>query len=145
MSDLETRMMQWYWRQVGGTLIVEFPIVSRSPGGSPQVVDGVIIRRGKWQISHWSEVALEGQDVIVVHALAERLNMALMGHVLYSARLAERLRPRSVYSVALVAQDDRVLRHLLEVERNMKVVVCPDLRSQEVAAGGVLLDEDAGE
>ncbi len=85
MNDLEMRKMHWYWGQVGGTLVEEFPIVSRSPGGSRQVADGVI---------------------------------------------------------ALVAQDDAVLRRLLEAERNMKVVVCPDLRAHEVEVGGALLDEE---
>jgi hypothetical protein len=144
MNALETRMTRWYWRQVGGTLVEEFPIVPRSSGGSQQVVDGIIIRRGKWRLAHWSEVSLEGQDLILVHARSERLNLALMGQVLFSARLVERFRPQSLYSVALVSHDDSVLRPLLEEDRNMKVVICPDLRKEDVKIGVPLLDEEAG-
>jgi hypothetical protein len=145
MNTLETRMTRWYWRQVGGTLVEEFPIVPRSSGGSQQVVDGIIIRRGKWRLAHWTDVSLEGQDLILVHARAERLNLALMGQALFSARLVERFRPRSLYSVALVSHDDSVLRPLLEEDRNMKVVICPDLRNEDVKVGVPLLDEEAGE
>jgi hypothetical protein len=145
MSALEKQMIRWYWRQVGGTLVEEFPIVPHSAGGREQFADAVIIRRGRWRIAHWSEVTLEGQDVIVVHARDERLNLALMGHVFFSARLLGRALPRSVYSVALIAQDDAALRPLLEADRQTQVVVCPNLRTDQAVAGGMLLDEPAGE
>ena len=32
MSKLETPMTRWYWKQVGGTLIEEYPAVRRSKG-----------------------------------------------------------------------------------------------------------------
>jgi hypothetical protein len=59
--------------------------------------------------------------------------------------LLERQRPQSLYSVALVLRDELVLRPLLEEDRTMKVVVCPDLRKQPVKVGAVLLDEQAAE
>jgi hypothetical protein len=145
MNDLERRMIRWYWRQVGGTLVEEHPIVVRHAGSPPQVVDGLIIRRGKWRIADGTEIALEGHDLIVLHASADRLNLGLMGRAYFAARLIERLRPQSVYSVALVAHDDPVLRPLLEEDRTMKVVVCPDLRAPTVEVGAALLDEEAGE
>ncbi len=126
MRDLEARMTRWYWRQVGGTLVEEFPIVLPSSGCSQTVVGGIIIRRGKWRIAPWSEVSLEGRDIIVVHALAGRLDMSLMGQTFFSARLVECFHPRSLYSVALVTHDDSVLRPLLDECPTMKVVVCPD-------------------
>jgi hypothetical protein len=144
MNDFERRMVHWYWRQVGGTLVEEFPIVAGNAGGL-QVVDGLIIRRGKWRVADAGEVAVAGHDLIVLHACADRLNFGLMGQAYFSARLVARLEPQSVYSVALVARDDRVLRPLLEEDRTMKVVVCPDLRAQPVEIGAALLDEDAGE
>jgi hypothetical protein len=145
MNDLERRMIRWYWRQVGGTLVEAFPIVARNTGSSPQVVDGLIVRRGKWRIADGTEISLEGHDLIVLHACADRLNLGLMGRAYFAARLVERLRPQSVYSVALVARDDAVLRPLLEECGTMKVVVCPDLRAQAVEVGAALLDEEAGE
>src|SRR5580765_2890359 len=132
MNDLERRMIRWYWRQVGGTLVEEFPIVSRIAGSRPPTVDGLVIRRGKWRIADPTEVALAGHDLIVLNACADRLNLDLMGRAYFSARLLECFRPQSLYSVALVLRDDPVLRPLLEENRTMKVVVCPDLRTQPV-------------
>jgi len=145
VNDLERRMVRWYWRQVGGTLIEAFPIVAGNAGTLPQVVDGLVIRRGKWRIADAADVTVAGHDLIVLHACADRLNLGLMGQVHFSARLVARLEPQSLYSVALVARDDRVLRPLLEEDRTMKVVVCPDLRTQPAEIGAALLDEDAGE
>ncbi len=126
MCDLAARMTRWYWRQVGGTLIEEFPIVLPNSGNRKQVVDGIIIRRGKWRIAPWSEVSLDGRDIIVVQAIAGHLDLSLMGQTFFSARLVERFQPRSIYSVALVTHDDSVLRPLLEEYPNLKVFVCPD-------------------
>ena len=145
MNDLERRMVRWYWRQVGGTLVEEFPIVAANAGTPPQVVDGLIIRRGKWRIADAADVTVAGHDLVVLHACADRLNLGLMGKAYFSVRLIARLEPQSVYSVALVMRDDRILRPLLEEDRMMKVVVCPDLRRQPVEVSGALLDEEAGE
>lgn len=131
MRDLEMRMTRWYWHQVGGTLVEDFPIVLPSAGCSGRQVDGIIIRRGKWRIAPWSEVSLDDQDIIVVHAHADRLDMAVMGKTLFSAKLVERFHPRSLYSVALVTHDDSALAPLLEEYPNLKVVVCPELRLAE--------------
>jgi len=136
-------MVRWYWRQVGGTLVEECPIESHIAGSRPPVVDGLIIRRGKWRIAERAEVALAGHDLIVLNACAGGLNLELMGRACFSARLLEGFRPQSLYSVALVLRDDPVLRPLLEENRSMKVVVCPDLRTQPVEVGAVLLDEEA--
>ena len=143
VNDLEKRMVRWYWRQVGGTLVEDFPIEAGSAGGPPHAVDGLIIRRGKWRIADSTEVALTGHDLIVLHACADRLNLELMGRAYFSGRLLERLRPQSLYSVALVLRNDPQLRSLLEEIPTMKVVVCPDLPAQPDEVGAVLLDEEA--
>ena len=77
------------------------------------------------RIARQSEVSVEGQEVIVVQTKAERLGMYLMGQAFFSAQLMQRFRPRSVESVALVVQDDDVLRPLFEQYPGMRVVVCP--------------------
>jgi hypothetical protein len=46
-----------------------------------------------------------------------------MGQVFFSAQLMKRFKPRSIEAVALVAQDDRELRPLLERYKGMRVVV----------------------
>jgi hypothetical protein len=51
--------------------------------------------------------------------------MYLMGQVVFSVKLLERFEPRSVTSVALVREDDLVMRSLLEAIPGMNVIVCP--------------------
>ena len=118
-------MTRWYWKQIGGTLIEEFCAVSRSRSCGVRMLDGVIIKGGMFRIARQSEVSLEGQDIVVVQTKNERLGMYLMGQAFFSAQLMKRFRPRSVESVALVAQDDNVLRPLFEQYPGMRVVVCP--------------------
>lgn len=126
MSKHETPMTRWYWQQVGGTLIEEFPVVSRGADCERRAVDAVIILGGEKRIANWREGhTLEGHDIILVQTKTGRLGMYLMGQAYFSAKLVERFKPRSIVSVALVMQDDSVLRPLLEAHPNMKVVVCP--------------------
>jgi hypothetical protein len=118
-------MTRWYWRKVGGTLIEEFPAVTRGPGRAQRLIDGIIVRGGRHRIVSATEVELEGRDIIVVQAKAERLGMYLMGQAFFSAQLMKRFKPRSITSVALVRESDSVLGPLLEAYANMKIVVCP--------------------
>jgi hypothetical protein len=123
MSKLETPMTQWYWRQVGGTLIEEFCAVSRSETCATRLLDAVIVKGGPFVRARQPEVSLEGKDIIVVQTKAKRLGMYLMGQAFFSAQLMQRFKPRSVESVALVLRDDAVLRPLLEQYSGMRVVV----------------------
>jgi hypothetical protein len=125
MSKLETPMTRWYWRQVGGTLVEEFCAVGRSQDCSNRLIDGVIIKGGEHRIAKKSEVNLAGKDIVVVQAKAKRLGMYLMGQALFSAELMKKFNPHSVESIALVGEDDAVLRPLFEKHDGMRVVVCP--------------------
>lgn len=125
MSKHETHMTRWYWQQIGGTLVEEFPVVKRTATCAPRYIDGVIIRDGEQRIARAPEVQIEGKDVIVVQTKAARLGMSLMGQAFFSAALMARFRPRSVHAVALCNRDDSVLRPLLEAEHNVTVVVYP--------------------
>jgi hypothetical protein len=138
MSLRETPMLRWYWRQVGGTLVEEFLAVRRGSTNARRLLDGVIICGGEHRIAPHREVSLEGQEVIVVQAKNSRLGMYLMGQVVFSAKLIERFHPKSVLSVALVRQDDSVMRELLEAIPGTQVVVCPS----DVCARGHLLQLD---
>lgn len=118
-------MTRWYWRQIGGTLCEEFQAVPRTPTSAQRLLDAVILPKGEHKCVHWKNISLEGQDVIVVQAKAQRLGMYLMGQTLFSAQLVRRFKPRSVKSVALCTVDDKILRPLLEEYKGMKVVVVP--------------------
>lgn len=125
MSKLETPMTQWYWRQIGGTLIEEFPAVRRTKNCGQRLIDGVILPDGPREIAHWHEVDLEGRDIIVVQAKRGRLGMYLMGQTFFSAELMKRFNPSSIGSVALCETYDSVLGPILERYPNMEVVIYP--------------------
>ena len=127
MSKRETPMTRWYWGQIGGTLVEEFPAVL--PKGNAligrRLIDGLVVRDGERRIASAHEIDVEGRDIVLVQAKATRLGMYLMGQTLFSMELIRSLRPRSIESVALCAKDDAVLRPLLEAHAGCRVVVCP--------------------
>jgi hypothetical protein len=126
VSKLETPMTQWYWKQVGGTLIEEFPAVKGTETCGQRLIDGVILLDdGPPKTAHWRDVNLEGQDIIVVQTKRGRLGMYLMGQVFFSAELMKRFRPRSIRSVALCEAHDSVLSPILESYPNMEIVIYP--------------------
>lgn len=126
MSKHETPMIRAFWNQIGGTLIEEFCAVRRSQHCGQRLLDGVILPNGEKRIVRSGEFSvneIEGEDIIVVQAKASRLGMYLMGQTLFSAELLKPFKPKSILSVALVLQDDLILRPLLESHPNMKVVI----------------------
>lgn len=124
-------MTRWYWRQIGGTLIEEFPAVCRTPSCGQRLIDGVIVIGGEHQILRHDEVDLMDQDIISVQTKASRLGMNVMGQALFSLHLLERFNPRSIKSVALCSRTDSVLAPIFEQYPNMKVVVCPEENRSE--------------
>lgn len=118
-------MTRWYWAQVGGTLIEEFPAVDRGPNRGARLLDGVIVLGQRTRIASPAEVSLEGRDIVVVQTKNSRLGMYLMGQTLFSMELLRKFNPKSIRSVALCAADDEVLHPLLERYPNCEVVVCP--------------------
>jgi len=131
MSKNETPMIRWYWNQIGGTLVEEFPVVCRTPLCGQRLLDAIILPKRETRIAQWREVSLEGEEVIVVQAKASRLGMYLMGQTFFSAQLVQCFRPASVHSVALCTADDSMLRPLLEQYPGMEVVVFPRADASE--------------
>ena len=125
MSKRETQMTRWYWNQVGGTLIEEFPAVVRGSNQGRRLLDGVIVLGEENRIANSSEVVLAGKDIIIVQSKNSRLGMCLMGRTLFSIELMRGFNPRTIKSIALCAKDDNVLRPLLERFPECTVVVCP--------------------
>jgi hypothetical protein len=123
MSKHETPMLHWYWDQVGGILIEEFKAVSKTATTGQRLIDGIIILGEKKKIAHWSEVSLEGKDIIVIQVKVGRLGMNLMGQTYFSTKLMEKYKPRSIKSVALCEIYDDVLGPLFDSHEGMEVVV----------------------
>lgn len=144
MSKRETPMTRWYWEQLGGTLIEEFPAVL--PKGNPllgrRLLDGLIVLGGERCIAAAHEVSIQDRDVVIVQAKATRLGMYLMGQALFSMALVRPFGPRSMESVALCAKDDEVLRPLLEAHAGCRVVVCPAAIVAKVGGGGRLVTDE---
>lgn len=132
MSKHETWMTRWYWQQVVGTLIEEFPAVRRTSSCGQRLLDGVIVIGGEYKISRHDEVDLTCQDIISVQTKALRLGMNVMGQALFSLHLLERFNPRSIKSVALCSRTDSVLAPIFEQYPNMEVVVCPEENRPEI-------------
>ncbi|MFO0426458.1 MAG: hypothetical protein ACK526_07830 [Planctomyces sp.] len=126
MSTRETPLTRWYWRQVGGTLIEEFPAVVRTNENAPRWIDGVIIRGGEHRIARANEVDLTDRDIIVVQTKDSRLGMYLLGQAFFSAHLMMKFKPRTIQSVALCRENDAILGPIFESYPNMKVVICPE-------------------
>ena len=123
MSFRETPLTRWYWNQVGGLLIEEFPLVRAKPGVSPRYLDGLIVLGEEKRLSESRDFPIEGRDVIAVQTKASRLGMYLMGQCLFSLELVKRLNPRTVTSVALCTADDELLRPMLEKFPGCTVVI----------------------
>ena len=127
MSIRETAMTRWYWEQRGGVLIEEFQLVPKSPGIARRLVDGLVILGEEKMIfsSKKKAVDISGKDVVAIQTKNSRLGMYLMGQTFFTARLLQSLKPRSIESVAVCAEDDGVMRSLLESCPMCKVIVCP--------------------
>lgn len=106
MSKLETPMMRWYWRQVGGTLIEEFHAVRVRSDRGRRHIDGIILPEGAKKIAHWKAIALEGEDIIVVQAKRGTLGMSLMGQAFFSDELMRHFGPKSIGVVAICRKRD---------------------------------------
>lgn len=119
-------MTHWYWSQIGGTLVEEFPLTPRSKTSAGRWVDGLILPDGANRQATPGEVDLDGKEVVLVQTKARRLGMYLMGQALFSQKLMYRTyTPSRAISVALCTKDDEVLRPMLEAFEHVKVVVAP--------------------
>lgn len=130
MSKHETPLTRWYWQQVGGLLVEEFPLVKGSKGASPRFLDGLIVLGEETEISKVRDFPIEGRDVVAIQTKASRLGMYLMGQCVFSLELVKRLNPLSVRSVALCTGDDAVMRPMLEAIEGCEVVVFSGNRSE---------------
>jgi hypothetical protein len=137
MTQRETEMTRWYWKeQVGGLLIEEFTIVRGTKENGRRVVDGLIVLgEKKKRMTPGSQLDITGKDVVILQTKNSRLGMYLMGQTFFSAKLIRRLKPRSVKSVALCASDDAILRPMLEAYKGCEVVVCPENVCQKAKTG----------
>ena len=113
MSKHESRLVERFWKQTGGTLIEEFLAVKGTQHQGRRLIDGVIIKRGGSRgKAEYSEADIANQDIIVVQAKANRLGMNLLGQALFSRDLMAEFKPKSIESVAICTKGDDCLEKL---------------------------------
>ena len=122
MSKRETPLSRKYWQSIGGTLIEEFPAVTKGDSNSRRLLDGVVILGGELRIAKASEVDIEGKDIVVIQTKVNRLGMYLMGQAFFSRELMKTFKPKSIKTVAICGKDDTVMRDLCK-EFDIEVVV----------------------
>ena len=125
MSKLETPLTRRYWREIGGTLIEEFPSVCSGPNQGRRLLDGVVLLDSPHLVANHREVEIENRDIVVIQTKASRLGMYLLGQALFSRHLMMPFRPSSVDTVAICTKGDAVLEPLA-AEYGIKVVVYQD-------------------
>jgi hypothetical protein len=125
MSKHETHLTRRYWEAIVGTLIEEFPAVSRTKENAQRLLDGVVILGERTEILKAHEVKIEGKDIVVIQTKANRLGMNLLGQAVFSAELMKSHKPRSIKSVAICVLGDSVLEPLA-LKFNIEVVVYKD-------------------
>ncbi len=103
-----------YWESVGGTLVLEYPVVRSRPGVGRRLLDGLILPHAERRRARPSEIDVADQEVIVVQTKAQRLGMYLMGQAFFSAELMRELGPRSVHAVAVCLSADAKLQELCD-------------------------------
>jgi len=118
-------MTRWFWESVGGLLVEEFQMVKREPGIAPRYADGVIILNRPSAISSRTDIEIQGCDVIVIQTKAGRLGMHLLGQTLFSLQLVQLLKPATARAVAVCAEDDLLMRRLLESHQRCSVAIYP--------------------
>lgn len=127
MSLHETPLLRKYWKQVGGTLIEEYPAAGHGARHGHRNIDGIIIRTRRTTIAKADEVDLRGKHITIVQVKAGRLGMYLLGQAFFSIGLMEQFKPASIKSVALCEEDDVLLRPLFERFSNCHVVIASQL------------------
>tara|TARA_B100000674_G_C37365078_1_gene700433 strand:- start:134 stop:529 length:396 start_codon:yes stop_codon:yes gene_type:complete len=131
MSKRETPLTRKYWQSIGGTLIEEFPAVTRGDSNSRRLLDGVVILGGENRIAKASEVDIEEKDIVVIQTKVNRLGMYLMGQAFFSRELMKTFKPKSIKTVAICGKDDTVMRDLCK-EFDIEVVVY-DLKKVDIS------------
>ena len=130
----ETPMIEWYWHEVGGTLCADFPVYS----ARRRELDAVILPDEEYREIGANEMSklLDGRDVIVIQAKANRLGMPLMGQTLFSPALVKReFNPGPIRAIALCKEDDHNIRSLIEsvpLKSSAKKIGIADIEVVEV-------------
>ena len=123
MSKRETPLTLAYWKTVGGTLCLEYPINHGFSDSGRRLLDGVILTDLPSEQKHHREVTIDGHDVVIVQTKDSRLGMYLLGQALFSREAIKAVaNPRSIRTIALCTRDDLFMRTLAK-QQGVEVVL----------------------
>jgi hypothetical protein len=125
MRKHESWRTRKYWSNTGGLLIEEFLAVSTTKANGQRLIDGVIVLNEETGIYDGNVYDIEGKDVIVIQTKRSRIGMNLLGQAYFSKCLIEKLKPRSIKSVAICSKYDDVIGQLAKANK-VEVVVISD-------------------
>jgi hypothetical protein len=122
MSKHETKMTQWYakMRYPKGFLMEEFLALKKKGDDiSLRRMDGVIVFRKPYV----KRKLIKGERVVVIQSKNRRLGMGLIGQVIVSRDLVERLGVKVMRSVGVCTEIDTVMHKMLRNHPRCRAVV----------------------
>jgi hypothetical protein len=121
MSKHETKMTQWYAekRYPKGYLIEEFMALEAGPKNGRRLIDGVII----FTKPYVKRKLIKGERVVVIQSKNRRLGMGLIGQVIVSRDLVERLGADVIKSIGVCTEIDTVMHKMLRKHPKCRAVV----------------------
>jgi hypothetical protein len=121
MSKHETKMTQWYAekRYPKGYLIEEFMALEAGPKNGRRLIDGVII----FTKPYVKRKLIKGERVVVIQSKHRKLGMGLIGQVIVSRDLVERLGADVIKSIGVCTEIDTVMHKMLRKHPKCRAVV----------------------
>ena len=131
MSKHETKMTQWYaeTHYPKGYLIEEFMALEKGPKNGRRLIDGVIIFTKPYEKR---ELNLS-EPVVVIQSKHRKLGMGLIGQVIVSRDLVERLGADVIKSVGVCTEIDTVMHKMLRKHPKCRAVVYRSRTKKRVA------------
>ena len=123
MSKHETEMTRWYakTRYPKGFLMEEFLGLKQGKTNSKRLMDGVIVFRKPFV----KRKLIKGERVVVIQSKNRRLGMGLIGQVIVSRDLVERLGADVIKSIGVCTEIDTVMHKMLRKHPRCRAVVYP--------------------
>jgi hypothetical protein len=121
MSKHETKMTQWYaeTRYPKGFLMEEYLALPQGKTNGKRLIDGVIVFRKPFV----KRKLIKGERVVVIQSKNRKLGMGLIGQVIVSRDLVERLGVTVKKSVGVCTEMDNVMHKMLRKHPRCRAVV----------------------
>ena len=121
MSKHETKMTRWYakTRYPKGFLMEEYLALPQGKKNGKRLMDGVMVFRKPFV----KRKLIKGERVVVIQSKHRRLGMGLIGQVIVSRDLVERLGVKVMKSVGVCTEMDTVMHRMLRKHERCRAVV----------------------